>query len=226
MLILRANACDTNRPTLQGLISKAGPCAEWPRDYKPNLGQRKDNMEFLKEHLGEELYAQVAEKLKGTKLKLADLSTGGYISKDKFDAQTEQLKAAQSATAARDTQLAELKKLGDPVQMQTEIARLQEQNKKDAEAANAKFTALAYDHALNEALLTAKAKNTKAVAALLNRDAIKLVDGQLVGLKEQLETVRKDNGYLFADVPPPKGGEELPGAINTPGMNEFIRRGT
>ena len=33
-------------------------------------------MEFLKDALGEELYAQVAEKLKDSKIKLAELSPG------------------------------------------------------------------------------------------------------------------------------------------------------
>jgi hypothetical protein len=40
-------------------------------------------MDFLKEHLGEELYKEVAEKLKDKGLKLADLSSGNYIAKEK-----------------------------------------------------------------------------------------------------------------------------------------------
>jgi DNA repair exonuclease SbcCD ATPase subunit len=40
-------------------------------------------MDFLKEHLGEELYKEVAEKLKDKGLKLGDLSSGNYIAKEK-----------------------------------------------------------------------------------------------------------------------------------------------
>jgi hypothetical protein len=40
-------------------------------------------MEFLKEHLGEELYKEVAEKLKDKGIKVADLSGGNYIAKEK-----------------------------------------------------------------------------------------------------------------------------------------------
>jgi hypothetical protein len=40
-------------------------------------------MDFLKEHLGEELYKEVSEKLKDKGLKLADLSSGNYIAKEK-----------------------------------------------------------------------------------------------------------------------------------------------
>ena len=42
-------------------------------------------MEFLKTVLGDELYAQVEAKLKGFNVKLADLSSGAYVSKPKYD---------------------------------------------------------------------------------------------------------------------------------------------
>ena len=41
-------------------------------------------MEFLKEALGEDLYKQVEEKLKDNKdIKLANLASGDYVSKQK-----------------------------------------------------------------------------------------------------------------------------------------------
>ncbi|MDR2426486.1 MAG: hypothetical protein LBD46_04830 [Endomicrobium sp.] len=40
-------------------------------------------MDFLKAKLGEELFNQVKSKLEGTGIKLVDLSTGEYVSKDK-----------------------------------------------------------------------------------------------------------------------------------------------
>jgi hypothetical protein len=53
-------------------------------------------MEFLKDVLGEELYNQVAEKLKGNeKIKLANLAEGQYVDKKKFDeADTERKRLA------------------------------------------------------------------------------------------------------------------------------------
>lgn len=67
--------------------------------------------------------------------------------------------------------------------------------------AAAKVAALKFDHALDGALGGAKAKNPKAVKALLNMEGLKFndADGSIVGLKEQLETVKKDNAYLFND---------------------------
>lgn len=70
-----------------------------------------------------------------------------------------------------------------------------------AELAKVKF-----DHALESALTGAKAKNVKAVQALLSMDALKLNDdGSILGLKEQLEKVQKENDFLFeGDKPDPK----------------------
>jgi Phage minor structural protein GP20 len=65
----------------------------------------------------------------------------------------------------------------------------------------AQLASLKFDHALESALTTAKAKNPRAVQALLSRDLLKLndADGSIIGLNEQLETIKKDNDYLFAD---------------------------
>lgn len=79
-----------------------------------------------------------------------------------------------------------------------------------AEAAQAEATnqvaALKFDHALDGALTGAKAKNAKAVKALLAMDALKLNDdGSILGLKEQLEKIQSENDFLFeSDQPTPK----------------------
>lgn len=68
------------------------------------------------------------------------------------------------------------------------------------------ITSLKFDHALDGALAGAKAKNAKAVKALLQSDILKLQeDGSIMGLKEQLETIKSENDYLFeSEVPTPK----------------------
>lgn len=58
-------------------------------------------MEFLKPVLGEALYAQVQEKLKGrTDVKLANLAEGQYVDKRKFKAKDERLKRAEAKNMA------------------------------------------------------------------------------------------------------------------------------
>jgi hypothetical protein len=57
---------------------------------------------------------------------------------------------------------------------------------------------LRFNHALDSALGGAKAKNIKAVKALLETDKLKLnKDGSLTGLSEQLDKIKSENDYLF-----------------------------
>ncbi len=65
--------------------------------------------------------------------------------------------------------------------------------------AAAQMAQLKFDHALDGALSGAKAKNAKAVKALLNMEGLKLndADGSIIGLKEQLEKIQSENDYLF-----------------------------
>lgn len=71
-----------------------------------------------------------------------------------------------------------------------------EQAQKDAAA---QVASLKFDYALEGALTGAKAKNSKAVRALLNAEGLKLneADGSIIGLKEQLEKIKSENDYLF-----------------------------
>ena len=93
------------------------------------------------------------------------------------------------------------------------------QKAEDATAeADKNIQAMQYDYALSDALAGAKAKNTKAVKALLDMDGLKYNDEKIVGLDEQIEKLKADNDYLFeSDKPAPKivkgtgGGDPLPG---------------
>lgn len=74
------------------------------------------------------------------------------------------------------------------------------------QAATEQISKLKFDHALDGALSGAKAKNAKAVKALLENDLLKLAeDGSISGLKEQLEKIQSENDYLFeSDTPAPR----------------------
>lgn len=55
-----------------------------------------------------------------------------------------------------------------------------------------------FDHALESALAGAKAKNVKAVQALLSTKDMKLTDdGKILGLDDQLKAIKEQNDYLF-----------------------------
>ncbi len=66
------------------------------------------------------------------------------------------------------------------------------------------LAAVKFDHALESALTGAKAKNAKAVQALLSTDALKDANGEFIAerFNEQLEKIKSENDYLFADAKP------------------------
>ena len=75
------------------------------------------------------------------------------------------------------------------------------------ETADKQISQMKFDYALSAALTGAKAKNTKAVKALLDMDGLKFNDndGKIVGLDEQLAQIKTDNDYLFeSDEPAPE----------------------
>ena len=170
-------------------------------------------MEFLKEHLGDELFAQLAEKLKGNdKVKLANLAGGEYMPRDKGNTITEQVKTLTGQLTERDAQLEALKKTaGDSSAMQVQIAELQQANKAATEAHAAEVAAMRLDSALDGFLRDNKAKNAKAVRALLDMKTVKLDGDTLLGVDEQVKALLKSDAYLF------EGTDDFPGAPNPAG---------
>ncbi len=71
------------------------------------------------------------------------------------------------------------------------------------------------DFAIEKALTVAKAKNTKAVKALLDMDKVKLDGDQLLGIDEQLKALQQSDPYLFGDAGKVGGGTNPPGAGNS-----------
>ena len=61
------------------------------------------------------------------------------------------------------------------------------------------LAAMRRDSAIDLALTKARAKSGIAAKAMLDLEKIKLEDGKLTGLDEQLEALKKDNGWLFED---------------------------
>lgn len=148
--------------------------------------------QFLELGLDEEL-AKKCEKASQEELK-------GYIPKARFDEVNTEKKKLESDVSERDKQLEDLKNAtGDIETLKKQISSLQEENKKKDEAHANELHQLKIDTAVNNALVGAKAKNTTAVKALLKGldKAILNDDGSILGLKEQIENLKKTDGYLF-----------------------------
>lgn len=91
--------------------------------------------------------------------------------------------------------------------------------------ANKQISEMKFDYALTAALTGAKAKNVKAVKALLDMEGLKLNDDKIIGLDEQLSQIKADNDYLFeSDTPAPtfvKGTNGGSGGISGKKPNEM-----
>lgn len=173
-------------------------------------------MEFLKQVLGEELYAQVAEKLEGNKeIKLINLNDGEFVSKHKLNDKLDELKEAQELIAQKDQQIADLSKV-NPEELQEKIESLITTNAETAAAYEQKIEKMKFDNALTAAVAAKKAKNPKAVIALLSEDKLKLDGETVIGVDEQLEALRQNESYLFADLDPVAGAPNKGAPKDTP----------
>lgn len=145
--------------------------------------------EFLKslelsDEVIDKIMAENGNDINGLKAKQAELES--------------QINDYKTQVSERDKQLEELKKsAGDSESLKEQINKLQEDNKKASEAYEAKIKEMGIENAVNVALSNAKAKNAKAVRALLDLTDAQL-DGEVIkGLDKQIEKLKESDAYLF-----------------------------
>lgn len=85
-----------------------------------------------------------------------------------------------------------------------ENARLTGEMKRLREEHEQQFIRLRTESAIREGLLRQGAHDPRTVLPLLQVDKIRLQDGRLCGLDEQLQSLKKENGYLFKDTQGPR----------------------
>lgn len=79
-----------------------------------------------------------------------------------------------------------------------------EKLKSALEAMKAEFNAFKTESAVERELGKLGARNFKAVRSLLDMDALSLEEDSVVGLSEQLEKIKEENGFLFDSSDAPK----------------------
>lgn len=92
------------------------------------------------------------------------------------------------------------------------IKDLQKQNADAKAGYEQQLVGMQRDSAIEKALATSGAKNTKAVKALLDADKIVFKDGELSGLAEQLEAYKQSDPYMFDLGKKPEGYEPAGGS--------------
>lgn len=166
-------------------------------------------MEFLKELLGEELFAQIEAKInehngneanKDRQIKIGNLGTGEYVGKGKYDALAEQLKGKETELVTANDLIAQLKKAtkgdealqGKITGYETQVADLQAQLEETKIKAAIKV-ALLSEKAVDVDYLTFKLNEKlkeKGEAITLDENGnIKGWDALRDGLKTQFPTM-------------------------------------
>lgn len=119
-----------------------------------------------------------------------------------------QVSDLQSQLNDRDSQLTELKNsVKDNEKLTNKITELENANKDATAKYESKIAEMQKTHATESEVRNYKAKNVKAVMALLDHGKIDFKDGNLTGIKEQLDELVKSDVYLFESVDnkPPVG---------------------
>ena len=98
----------------------------------------------------------------------------------------------------RDKQLETLKNsTGDVEALKNTIKQLQNENKATKEQYEANISKIKLENAIDNALGNAKAKNSKAVRALLDMEKIKFENDNLSGLNEQIEALKEAEDLIL-----------------------------
>ncbi len=124
----------------------------------------------------------------------------GFIPKARFDEVNTEKKNLETVKTTLEGQLETLKNSTGTVEaMKQQIAELQTANKTAADEHAAEIRKIKINAAVDAALLSAKAKNSVAVRALLkDLDKADLQDdGTIKGLSEQIASLQKSDAYLF-----------------------------
>ena len=168
------------------------------------------NIEVLNDHLSQETYDAVAAELEGKDVKLANLSTGEYVSKGKYEALETQLSNTQSLLTSKTAELDDLAaKAGDNQALRDEIESLKNKNQTDIANLTAQYDARLKSAAVIAELTKAGANDPADILPHLKMDAITITDNGIVGLSDQLEPIKTAKPYLFKGVQKP-GASGLP----------------
>jgi hypothetical protein len=183
------------------------------------------------EQQGKEIYDKITAN-KDVNVLVEDPNKPQYVDKMKYDLVNEQLKDAQNTIKTRDTQIKDLEKLAaDPEKIKTleqTIKDLQIENKNTADTYEKQLKQKDFEYAIEKAL-GPQVHNVKAVKALLDLEKLTVDKENVIGLKEQLDTLKKSDVYLFKSEPPKQdttdtlfGGNQSAGtAINLGGTGQI-----
>ncbi|APQ95785.1 phage scaffolding protein [Clostridium botulinum] len=154
-------------------------------------------MPRLSEILGES-FKQIPEDIQKKYKDIDFVDSSNYIEKKELVTANNSIKEYKKQLKERDTQLTDLQgKIKDNETLTKEIEDLKEKNKDTSKEYEDKLNKLNFDTKFEKAIAEYKAKNPKALRALLDMDKVKLVDDTFIGLEEQVKSLKESDAYLF-----------------------------
>ena len=156
------------------------------------------NIEVLKEHLSEETYNAVAGELEGKDIKLADLSTGNFVSKGKYEALETQLNNTQTLLTDTSAKLeTAIQSAGDNAALKQELENLKTTNQTNLDNLKNEYESKLKTAAVMADITKAGAIDPADILPLINQEAVTITDKGCNGLSEQLESIKTAKPYLF-----------------------------
>ena len=160
------------------------------------------------ERANEIVKAMNEAKVYTTKLENADI---------RYSKLQEQNKELKEANKSYETQLVDFQKNNADIEALNKVVEELKLSNKELESNHKKeIEMIQFNHELDKGLTSAKCKNNKALKALLDMNSIKLEEGKLTGLQEQIEALQKDASYLFDTETTPAGSGFNPNGGNVP----------
>ena len=171
------------------------------------------NIEVLKDQLSEETYNAVASELEGKDIKLANLATGEYVSKGKYEALETQLNNTQTLLTDTSAKLeTAIQNAGDNAALRQELENLKTTNQTNMDNLKNEYESKLKTAAVMAEITKAGANDPADILPHIDQAAITVTDKGCVGLSEQIEAVKTAKPYLFKAVQQPgqSGASGLP----------------
>jgi len=147
-------------------------------------------MEWLKEFLGDELYSQVEAKLKGNdKVKIANLASGEYVSKSKYD---DDIKAKNDEIKGLAETVKNFDGL-DVAKLQQDVKDWEKKYNTDMAAKDKDFAKQMYFSGIG---FTSNLARSAAIAEFDKKD-LEFKDGKFIGADDFIEELKKENPTAF-----------------------------
>jgi hypothetical protein len=135
-----------------------------------------------------------------------------FVPKNVHAEALEKVKGLETQVSTTGKQLDDLRKAAEGSKdLQTQIDTYKTENETLKEAHAAELSGLKFGYALDVKLSAAGAKSPKAVKAFLDTEKLKLDGDNIIGLDDQLKTIRESESYLFDETK-----TEVPGGGGNP----------